>query len=175
LIEARDLKKSFGAIRAVDGISFTVQAGETFGLLGPNGAGKSTTIGMLVGLVVPDSGTVRVAGSDPSSQSTRKLLGVAPQSLSLYEELTARENLRFFGQLYGLRGARLNERVDWCLEFAGLTDRSRDHVATYSGGMKRRLNIAVPWCTIPKFCSWTNRLSASIHNRATISLTASRL
>lgn len=143
LIQAHDLEKSFGAIKAVDRLSFEIKAGETFGLLGPNGAGKSTTIAMLIGLLRPDRGSVSVDGGNPSSEATRQQIGVAPQTLSLYEELTANENLRFFARLYGLRGSALTDRVQWALEFSGLTDRAKHRVSTYSGGMKRRLNIAV--------------------------------
>lgn len=143
MIIAKDLEKSYGSIHAVKGLSFEIKPGESFGLLGPNGAGKSTTIGMLIGLIQPDRGRVMVGGEDPTTSVTRRKIGIAPQALSLYEELTARENLQFFGRLYGLTGSLLDERVRWGLEFAGLEDRARDRVATYSGGMKRRLNIAV--------------------------------
>lgn len=135
--------KRFGEIVAVNQLSFEVQRGECLGLLGPNGAGKSTSISMMVGLLKPDSGTVRLDGSPPDSKETRRLIGVAPQALSLYEELTARENLVFFGKLYGLSSSRLRDRVAWALKLAGLEDRARHRVQTFSGGMKRRLNIAV--------------------------------
>ncbi len=143
MVTAQDLEKSYGAIQAVRSVSFEIRRGETFGLLGPNGAGKSTTIGMHVGLIAPDRGRVAVNGANPAEPAARNAIGVAPQALSLYEELTARENLSFFGRLYGIRGARLQERVQWGLEFAGLEERANHRVATYSGGMKRRLNIAV--------------------------------
>ena len=143
MIEVTDLKRSFGSTRAVDGISFTVAAGETFGLLGPNGAGKTTTINMIVGALKPDSGTVKLnEETDPTRSRVRKMIGVAPQSLSLYDELTAAENLRFFGSLYNLSKSKLRSRVQWALEFAGLSERKNDRVGTYSGGMKRRLNLA---------------------------------
>src|SRR3954470_16266167 len=144
MIEVHELRKSFGETVAVAGVSFDVRAGETFGLLGPNGAGKSTTIAMLTGALAPDSGTIRLADRGaPSEPAIRQLIGVAPQTLSLYEELTALENLIFFGRMYGLAGAKRAERVDWALEFSGLTDRAKDRVKTFSGGMKRRLNLAV--------------------------------
>jgi ABC-2 type transport system ATP-binding protein len=144
MIEVRDLRKSFGATVAVDGVSFDVGRGETFGLLGPNGAGKTTTIGMLVGVLRPDGGSVHVNGaSRPTEAAARLAVGVAPQSLSLYEELSAKENLTFFARLYRLTGARLAERVGWALDFAELNDRAKDRVKTFSGGMKRRLNLAV--------------------------------
>ena len=141
-IKVSDLKKSYGALTAVDGVSFEVARGETFGLLGPNGAGKSTTIGMIVGALRPDHGSVTVDGEgDPTRPALRRRIGVAPQSLALYEELTAEENLAFFGSLYGLSGTRLKERLEWALAFVGLEERRRDRVGTYSGGMQRRLNL----------------------------------
>ena len=151
IVTATDLRKSFDSQIAVDGLSFEIGQGETFGLLGPNGAGKTTTISMLVGLLKPDSGTVSVGDlngtngvfGDPSKPAVRKLIGVAPQTLSLYDTLSAKENLEFFGQLYGMSGTRLNDRVKWALEFAELTDRQKDRIGTFSGGMKRRMNIAV--------------------------------
>lgn len=143
MINVQGLKKRFGERTAVDNISFEIEKGQTFGFLGPNGAGKTTTISMLVGLLAPDNGQIEIAGGNPSLPETRMRIGVAPQALSLYDNLSGEENLRFFGSLYRLSGARLRERVAWALELAGLTDRSRDHVAAYSGGMKRRLNIAV--------------------------------
>jgi ABC-2 type transport system ATP-binding protein len=144
MIEVRELRKSFGGTVAVDGMSFDVRRGEAFGLLGPNGAGKSTTIGMLVGVLQPDGGSVTIeGGSRPTESAARMEIGVAPQSLSLYEELSAQENLTFFAKLYQLSGIALNERVVWALEFAGLTDRRLGRVKTFSGGMKRRLNLAV--------------------------------
>lgn len=119
-----------------------IPAGEAFGLLGPNGAGKTTLLNILVGLMKPDSGTVRVNDGDPSDAATRHCIGMAPQTLSLYEELTAQENLKFFAQLYNYSGRPLRERIDWALEFASLTDRRSHLVKTFSGGMKRRLNMA---------------------------------
>ncbi len=142
IIEVKDLRKSYGTQTAVDGLTLQVAHGETLGLLGPNGAGKTTTIGMLIGLLDPSSGSVTINGAPPDLPTTRKTIGLAPQSLSLYEELTARENLQFFGRLYDLHGAALQERVAWALDFAGLTDRGHDRVSRYSGGMKRRLNLA---------------------------------
>jgi ABC-2 type transport system ATP-binding protein len=147
MLEAKQLVKRYGTLTAVDGLSASIQAGETFGLLGPNGAGKSTTIGMLVGLIEPDDGEISVgSGADqgpPNLEAVRKNIGIAPQSLSLYETLTARENLDFFGRLYNLSGNHLKQRIDWAIEFSGLEDRQNDRVETFSGGMKRRLNIAV--------------------------------
>ena len=142
-ISVNSVRKSFGAIPAVDGVSFEIAPGEAFGLLGPNGAGKTTTLSMLVGIIAPDAGDVRINGGDPANKATRQGIGIAPQSLSLYEELTAAENLSFFAKLYDYSGKRLAERIEWALEFAALTDRSQHLVKTYSGGMKRRLNMAV--------------------------------
>jgi ABC-2 type transport system ATP-binding protein len=143
LIKVQQLKKRFGERLAVDNVEFQIEKGETFGFLGPNGAGKTTTIGMLVGILAPDEGHIEIAGGNPSTRQIRMRIGFAPQSLSLYDHLTAEENLRFFGSLYQLSGRTLRERVARALELAGLTDRSKDKVQTYSGGMKRRLNIAV--------------------------------
>ncbi len=143
MIEARDLRKSFGEIAAVDGVSFALARGETFGLLGPNGAGKTTTILLLVGALAPDGGDVVVDGSaDPTRPAVRRAIGVAPQALSLYAELTGEENLEFFGRLYGLEGHALRDRVARGLALAGLESRRGDRVSTYSGGMQRRLNLA---------------------------------
>lgn len=142
MIEVNNLTKHFGSLVAVDGISFAVDAGETFGLLGPNGAGKTTTINMIVGALRPDSGTVHVAGeSDPTRPDVRMKIGTTPQALALYDDLTAEENLKFFGKLFRLSGAKLRQRTEWALEFAGLTARRSDRVKTYSGGMQRRLNL----------------------------------
>jgi len=137
------VRKRYGSLTAVDGLSLSVERGEVFGLLGPNGAGKSTTVGLAVGLLAPDAGRIDIAGMGaPSQPAARARLGVAPQALAIYDLLTGAENLRFFGQVYGLGGARLESRVAACLAFAGLTDRAGDRVEGYSGGMKRRLNLA---------------------------------
>jgi len=144
MLSVRDITKSFGGLHAVRGVSFTLAKGEAFGLLGPNGAGKSTAINMIIGALTPDSGAIEIEGTGgPLSADGRCAIGVAPQTLSLYEELTAEENLAFFGKLYGLTGGALKERVAWSIDLAGLEERKRDRVSTYSGGMKRRLNIAV--------------------------------
>jgi ABC-2 type transport system ATP-binding protein len=143
VVTAANLRKTYGSLVAVEDVSFEIAKGELFGLLGPNGAGKSTTIGMLVGAVNPDSGSVNLGGrGSPVSPEVRRLVGLAPQSLALYEDLTAAENLNFYGAIYGLNGLRLKERVDWCLTFAGLHDRANSLVKTFSGGMKRRVNMA---------------------------------
>lgn len=143
MLRITELRKRYGDTAAVDGLSLEVRPGEIFGLLGPNGAGKSTTIAMSAGLLRPDSGRVEIVGlGAPSDSEVRRAIGLAPQTLALYDDLTGAENLSFFGRLYGLRGAGLASRVDWALEFAGLTDRRRHRVKTYSGGMRRRLNLA---------------------------------
>jgi ABC-2 type transport system ATP-binding protein len=144
MLQLTNVRKAFGAIVAVDGLSLSIRRGEVFGLLGPNGAGKTTTVNMAVGLLKPDQGTIELdeAGS-PHRPDVRRTIGVATQALALYDELTGEENLSFFGKLQGLTGRRLAERVGWALEFVALADRRRDRVKTYSGGMKRRLNIAV--------------------------------
>ena len=138
-----NLRKAFGSVVAVDGLSLAIPRGEVFGLLGPNGAGKSTTINMAVGLVAPDSGTVTLEGGhNPAQPLARRMIGVCPQSLAIYEELTGAENLRFFGSMYGLAGPQLESRVIELLRLVGLSDRASDRARTYSGGMKRRLNLA---------------------------------
>ncbi|MEM1450807.1 MAG: ABC transporter ATP-binding protein [Planctomycetota bacterium] len=142
-LEVRGLVKTFGEVRAVDGLDLTVRRGESIGLLGPNGAGKTTTLRILATLAAPDSGDVRVLGLEPrvDGAALRGRIGVVPQEIALYGGLTAAENLSFFGELSGLAGARLAERVDWGLETAGLTERRDSRVAGFSGGMKRRLNL----------------------------------
>lgn len=143
VLRLTDLRKSFGPIAAVDGVSLEVRRGEVFGLLGPNGAGKSTTISMAVGLLAPDSGSVDVnAQGSPTSHRVRAHIGVATQALAIYDQLTGFENLRMFGRLYGLSGSELARRVEHALELVGLLPRAKDIASTYSGGMKRRLNLA---------------------------------
>lgn len=121
MIKVENLKKRFGNIVALDDVSFEIQKSQTFGLLGPNGAGKTTTINILCGLARPDHGTVSLDGkTDPTLPDVRLALGVAPQALALYEELSAVDNLRFFGRMYGLSGLKLKKQVDKCVEIAGL-------------------------------------------------------
>lgn len=144
MIKFENIKKSFGKTAAVDGISFEIMPHEVFGLLGPNGAGKTTTVSMAAGLLKPDSGTVDLVGiGSPKDPGVRAKIGVAPQTLSLYDDLSAQENLECFGKLYGLIGKKLQECVAWSLDFVGLSERRKDKVKTFSGGMKRRLNLAV--------------------------------
>jgi ABC-2 type transport system ATP-binding protein len=145
ILEARNLVKNYGDFAAVKGISFDIEEGEIFSLLGPNGAGKTTTISMLSTLFLPTSGEATIGGHPITREpmAVRNLIGVVPQDLALYEDLTARENLAFWGQMYGLSGKKLKERIDQVLEQIGLTDKAKNRVKTYSGGMKRRVNIGV--------------------------------
>ncbi len=144
MIEVKELVKRYGERVAVNGVSFTVGEGEIVGLLGPNGAGKTTIISMLASLLPPDEGKVTVGGYDVLRQThkVKPLIGFVPQELALYPTLSAWDNLVFFGRIYGLRGAELKERIAAVLEMVGLRERAGDAVETFSGGMKRRLNIA---------------------------------
>lgn len=145
ILECQGLRKVYGELVAVDDVSFRIHEGETYGLLGPNGAGKTTTIQMVVGILARDAGQILVAGQPHDVHLTRgkALIGYVPQQLALYRDLSAQENLRFFGRLYGLSGRRLAARVDEILALVGLSDRARDRVDTFSGGMARRLHIGV--------------------------------
>jgi ABC-2 type transport system ATP-binding protein len=153
MLEVREVRKSYGALVAVDGVSFRVGAGETVGLLGPNGAGKTTTVSMLCGVLAPDSGEVLLDGQPIRSDTdpVKRKLGLVPQDLALYPELIARDNLRFFGALYDMRGAELEPAIDAALELVGLTDRDASRVSTFSGGMQRRLNLAAALLHDPQF------------------------
>ena len=139
------LVRRYGDLRAVDGVSFHIDAGETYGLLGPNGAGKTTTISMVAGLIPADAGTVTVAGEtmSPVQVEVKRHIGLVPQDLAIYPELTAAENLAYFGRLQGLRGGELAQRTGEVLELVGLADRAKEATKNFSGGMKRRLNIGV--------------------------------
>jgi ABC-2 type transport system ATP-binding protein len=143
VLRCADVARRFGDRVAVDGVSFEVRAGETYGLLGPNGAGKTTTIRMVCGLLRRDGGTIEIAGHvvGDGDVAPRAQVGYVPQDVALYPDLTARENLRFFGKLYRLRGRALRERVEEVLDLIALRDRGDDRVEGFSGGMKRRLNI----------------------------------
>jgi ABC-2 type transport system ATP-binding protein len=145
MIKAEALTKSYGTLKAVDQVSFHVREGEIYGLLGPNGAGKTTTLSMVSGLLQPDEGRVTFDGVDLAAEPLRvkQQLGVVPQEVALYEELTARENLNFWGGLYGLSGSKLKDAISAVLDQVGLTGRADSKVSTYSGGMKRRLNLSL--------------------------------
>ncbi len=144
MLKVEHLAKSYGANRAVVDVSLSAARGEVVGLLGPNGAGKSTTVAMICGLVKPDSGSVTIddAAIESDNSPVKRRIGLVPQDVALFEELGARDNLELFGALYGIEGPLLKERVDAALELAGLADRAKDKPSRYSGGMKRRLNIA---------------------------------
>lgn len=145
ILEAQNLVKNYGDFAAVKGVSFDIKEGEIFSLLGPNGAGKTTTISMLSTLYTPTSGDASIGGHSISKDpmAVKRVIGVVPQEIALYEDLTAKENLVFWGQMYGLGGKSLNSRVDEVLEQIGLTEKAKNRVKTYSGGMKRRVNIGV--------------------------------
>jgi ABC-2 type transport system ATP-binding protein len=145
ILTTKDLKKNYGDFEAVKGISFNVLRGEIFSLLGPNGAGKTTTISMLSCLLNPTAGEAEINGHKipKESMAVKKVIGVVPQEIALYDTLSARQNLVFWGQMYEMSGKPLDNRIDEVLEQIGLTDRANDRVETFSGGMKRRLNIGV--------------------------------
>jgi ABC-2 type transport system ATP-binding protein len=152
MLEVSALHKRYGDLVAVHEVSFTVRPGEMIGLLGPNGAGKTTTVSMIAGLLAPDSGEVRIEGDVIRGETdpVKRRMGLVPQDLALHDELSARENLALFGALYSLTGAALRRAMDEALAITGLGDRERDRVATFSGGMKRRLNLAVALLHSPK-------------------------
>ena len=145
MITVERLRKSFGSLVAVDDVSFTIEQGEIFGLLGPNGAGKTTSINMICGVLKPDGGRVMIGGKDIwlESKAVKRSLGVVPQEIAVYEDISARDNLNFWGSLYGLSGADLKTRVNESLTRVGLSDRAGDKVKEFSGGMKRRLNLCM--------------------------------
>ncbi|HEX5950912.1 MAG TPA: ABC transporter ATP-binding protein, partial [Actinomycetota bacterium] len=152
VLECRELRKAFGDLVAVNGVGFSVAPGETYGLLGPNGAGKTTTISMIAGLLERDAGEVLLEGAPltTTSVAAKSAIGYVPQDLAIYPDLTGRENLRFFGRLYGMAGDDLTRRMDDVLRIVGLADRADDPTKEYSGGMKRRLNIGIGLLHRPK-------------------------
>ncbi len=152
VLEVKSLRKEFGDLTAVDGISFDIQEGEIFGFLGPNGAGKTTSISMICGLLKPTAGEVFVEGVSilKNPREVKKRLGVVPQEVAIYEELSARENLSFWGGIFGMGGSKLRSRVDELLEQVGLEDRAKEPTKNFSGGMKRRLNLALGLVHDPK-------------------------
>ncbi len=150
MLSCSGLRKRYGERLAVDGVSFSIAAGECYGLLGPNGAGKTTTISMLCGLVPSDEGEITINGHAGGTLEAKASVGYVPQDLALYPDLTALENLTFFGELYGLTGKELHGRIGETLELVGLTDRAKDRIGTYSGGMKRRANMVAGLLHRPK-------------------------
>jgi len=152
ILEARNLVKKYGDFTAVNDASFNIEEGEVFGLLGPNGAGKSTTIAMLSGLFPPTSGGGVIGGLDVVRDlaEVKQIIGVVPQDLALYPTLSGHENVSFFGELYGLRGKALRTRVDTVIGYVGMGERAKDRVQTYSGGMKRRINLAAGLVNQPR-------------------------
>jgi len=152
VIEVKEVRKNFKKVEAVKGVSLTINDGEILGLLGPNGAGKSTTISIISTLFPPSSGEVLYKGKDilKNPKDFREILGVVPQEIALYPELTGYENLRFFGKVYGLKGKELEKRIQEVLEIIGLNGRVRDLIKNYSGGMKRRVNIGCALLHKPK-------------------------
>ncbi|AEV17545.1 Multidrug ABC transporter, ATP-binding protein [Geobacillus thermoleovorans CCB_US3_UF5] len=152
ILEIKQVTKKFGDFIAVDHMSLTVAEGEIFGFLGANGAGKSTTINMIAGLLRPNAGEIKILGKDIAKhrQFAKRQIGIVPQEIAIYEHLTAYENVEFFAGLYGLRGAELRQRVEEALEFVGLSDKRKIYPKHFSGGMKRRLNIACALAHRPK-------------------------
>lgn len=152
MLQIDHLTKTYDTIKAVDDISFEVKEGEIFGFLGPNGAGKTTTISMIAGLLKPDSGKIRINSLDLDGnlKNIKSLMGVVPQEMAFYEELTAKENLLFWGKLYGVRKKELDERVQYYLDKTGLLGRENDALKKYSGGMKRRINLIIGLIHEPK-------------------------
>ena len=152
ILEANGLVKKFGDFMAVNDVSFRMEEGEVFGLLGPNGAGKSTTISMLTCLYPPNEGDMRIFGQDvvKDAAKVKKLIGVVPQDIALYPTLSARDNLSFFGEMYGLKGRDLKERVETVIDYVAMRERAKDAIKTYSGGMKRRINMAAGLIHSPK-------------------------
>lgn len=162
-LQMKDVVKRYGSKLSVDHMNLEVNEGEIFGLLGPNGAGKSTSIHMICGLLPKDQGSIKVDGISIEEQplEVKRRIGLVPQDLALYEEMSAWDNVVFFAKLYGLRGHLLKERVEEALEFVGLQDRARERPSTFSGGMKRRLNIA---------CSITHRPKLIIMDEPTVGI-----
>ena len=152
IVEVKDLVKRFDQFLAVDNVNFSIKEGEIFGLLGPNGAGKTTTISAITGMSKIDSGEIKLFGMDMKNKEReiKRQVGIVPQDLAIYEDLTTYENICYFGRLYGLRGEKLKESANKAMEFVGLLDRKNDYPKKFSGGMKRRLNIAIGIVHNPK-------------------------
>jgi ABC-2 type transport system ATP-binding protein len=152
ILEVDNIVKKYGDFEAVRGLSFCVNEGEVFGLLGPNGAGKTQTISMSTCLFPPTKGTIRIYGHDvvKEADEVKRLIGIVPQDLALYPTLNARDNLKFYGQMFGLHGADLKQRVETVLQYVAMTDRANESIKNYSGGMKRRINLAVGLINSPR-------------------------
>lgn len=152
IVKIRELTKKFGDFTAVDNVDLTIKEGEIYGLLGPNGAGKSTIINMICGLISVSKGSIEILGKDNQKNSsyTKKNIGVVPQDIAVYEDLTCIENVKFFASLYGIRGEELKKKAEEALEFVGLSDKQKSFPAGFSGGMKRRLNIACAIAHTPR-------------------------
>jgi ABC-2 type transport system ATP-binding protein len=152
-VDVEKLVKTFGKHEAVKGVAFTIGKGEIFGLLGPNGAGKSTTINMMCGYLQPTSGDTHVEGISVSKEprKVKRMLGVVPQEIALYQDLTSLENLEFFGEIYGLPAKERRKRSEEVLQFVGLYDRRKEAIKTFSGGMQRRINMAIAMMHQPSF------------------------
>src|SRR5262245_5837737 len=169
MLEVRNLQKRYGDVVAVAGVSFTAGAGQTVGLLGPNGAGKTTTVSIIAGLIRADAGQVLIEGR-PLARDTdpiKRRIGLVPQDLALYAELSAADNLTLFGSLYDLDGVNLKRAIAEALELVGLVDRARDKVRTFSGGMKRRLNLAAALLHDPQLLLLDEPTVGSIPKAAT--------
>ncbi len=175
VLSVTNARKSFGAVKALDGASFDLRQGELLALLGPNGAGKTTLIRAIAGRVRLDSGDIRLFGVPVGTGRTAAELGIVPQEIALYPLLTARENLAAFGELQGLSGADLKRQIDWALDRTGLADRAGEPVKQFSGGMKRRLNIACGYSIAPGSCCSTSRRLAWIPRAAIASTTCCRI
>jgi ABC-2 type transport system ATP-binding protein len=172
MLEVKDLTKRYGKLMAVSGVRFRADSGETIGLLGPNGAGKTTTVSIIAGLLSPDSGEVLIEGKQVKSDTdpVKLKIGLVPQDMALYDKLSARDNLTFFAALYSISGAKAKQAIAEALNLVGLAERAGDKVGTFSGGMKRRLNLAAALLHDPQiYCSMSRR-SASIRRAATPSL-----
>ena len=152
MIEVRNLRKNYGKLEALKGISFSIDEGEFYGLLGPNGAGKTTTISIISSILVPNGGEVSINGKNiyTHSRESKQIIGVVPQEIALYSDFSAMENLIFWGGLYGVPDNELKRRAKELLQMVGLSDRANDKVSSYSGGMKRRINIAAALLHRPK-------------------------
>jgi ABC-2 type transport system ATP-binding protein len=152
IVSIKEVTKNFGEVTAVDKMTLDIEEGEIFGLLGPNGAGKSTAINMIIGLLFNDRGNISVLGRDVKKEAmvTKRNIGIVPQEIAIYEELSSLENVKFFASLYGLKGRKLEEAAMEALEFAGLSDKAKSYPKNFSGGMKRRLNIACAIAHKPK-------------------------